>query len=415
MLCAVIISATPLVSSSDWPQFRGPSGMGESASGNLPLTWSESENLVWKAKLPGPGGSTPVVRAGRVYLTCYTGYGSATQEKGGVSDLMRHLLCLDARDGTVLWTASDAVVLPEQENIREDHGYTSSTPTVDANRVYVFYGKTGAQSYDLSGKLLWRTSVGSNLSGWGSAASPVLAGDLVIINASVESESLVALDCATGKEVWRAEGIKESWNTPVLVETDKGNTELVVGIFGKVLGFDPKSGERLWECANDIKWYICPSIVAHDGVVYSIGGRTGEMIAVRAGGRGDVTSSHRLWKLNKGSNVSSPVFRDGHLYFAHESLGMVYCVNAKSGSLVYEERLQPSPGQIYASAILAGDRVYYVSRSGRTAVVTATPSFRQLANNVLSREAGRFNGSPAVSGGRLLIRSDRYLYCLGEG
>lgn len=387
--------------------------MGASPASRLPVTWSESENVIWRTDLPGPGGSSPAVRAGRVYLTCYTGYGSATREKGAPRDLRRHLLCLDARDGTLHWSTADPAALPEQERIREDHGYASSTPAVDDERVYVFYGKSGAQAYDLSGRKLWQTEVGSGLSGWGSATSPVLHGDLVIINASVESESLVALERATGKEVWRAGGMKESWNTPVPVRTAAGDTELVVGVFGAVLGFNPRTGERLWECANDIKWYLCPSVVANDGVVYSIGGRTGGMIAVRAGGRDDVTASHRLWKLNKGSNVSSPVYHDGHLYFAHENLGIAYCVDAGSGALVYEERLQPSPGQIYASALLADGRVYYVSRGGQTAVVAAEPVFRQLAHNVLTREAGAFNASPAVTGNRLLLRSDRYLYCLG--
>ena len=412
--CAIVWLGTALtVTAQDWPQFRGPDGMGRTAVTDLPLTWSGTDNVVWRTELPGPGGSTPATRGNRIYLTCYTGYGPATREQGALQDLKRHLLCLDASDGKILWSTEDAAAMPEQERIREEHGYSSSAPTVDDQRVYVFYGKSGAQAYDLSGQKLWATDVGSGLNGWGSATSPVLHGDLVIINASVESESLVALNRATGQEVWRAGGIKESWNTPVLVQTASGETELVLGIFGGVLGFDPRTGERLWHCDNDIKWYICPSVVAHEGVVYSIGGRTGGMIAVRSGGRGDVTASHRLWKLNKGSNVSSPVYHDGHLYFAHENLGIAYAVNVASGELVYEERMQPSPGQIYASALLAGDRVYYVSRDGRTAVVAAEPTYRQLAMNVLPRSSGTFNASPAVTDNRLLIRSDRFLYCLG--
>ncbi len=159
---------------------------------------------------------------------------------------------------------------------------------------------------------------------------------------------------------------------------------------------------------------MCPSAVAHDGIVYSIGGRTGGALAVRAGGRGDVTVSHVLWKLNKGSNVSSPVYHEGHLYFAHENLGIVYCVNARTGEVAYEERLDPPPGQIYPSPVMANGRLYYLSRNGRTVVLAAKPKFEQLAHNVLASDAGTFNASPAVVGNHLLLRSDRFLYCIGE-
>jgi len=256
--------------------------------------------------------------------------------------------------------------------------------------------------------------VGSDLNGWGSAASPVLHGNLVIVNASVESQSLVALDKATGKERWRAPGIRDAWNTPLVVELPGGKSEIVVPILKKVLAFDPTNGKQLWSCDNEINWYICPSAVAHDGVVYSIGGRgSGGGIAVRAGGRGDVSGSHVVWKLKKGSNVSSPVYHDGHVYFAHENLGIAYCVNAKSGEVVYEQRLEPEPGQIYASPVLAGKRLYYVSRGGRTVVLAATPKFEQLAHNP-ALDRSTHNATPAISGDHLLLRSDKYLYCIGK-
>ncbi len=251
------------------------------------------------------------------------------------------------------------------------------------------------------------------ISGWGSAASPVLFQDLVIINASVESQSLIALDRRTGSEKWRVGGIRDAWNTPVLVQAESGRQELVMAIKGKVLSFDPATGKSLWTCATDIGWYMVPSVVAADGVVYCLGGRSGiAALAVRTGGSGDVTSSHRLWTSIKGSNVSSPVVRDGHLYWVHEQLGVAYCAEAENGNLVYEERLNRA-GQVYASALLAEDRVYYLTRSGRTFVLAARPGFEQLAVNDLN-DGSVFNGSPAVDGTRLLIRSDKFLYCLGQ-
>jgi outer membrane protein assembly factor BamB len=160
---------------------------------------------------------------------------------------------------------------------------------------------------------------------------------------------------------------------------------------------------------------MCPTPVAENGVVYSIGGRNPNGgLAIRAGGRGDITGSHVVWKLNKGSNVPSPILHDGHLYFAHENLGIVYCVNAKAGELIYEERLNPSPGQIYASPVLAEGRLYFTGRGGRTMVVAAKPKFELLGENTLESNRGVFNASMAIAGQRLLLRSNRALYSIGQ-
>ncbi len=411
-VAAVLVVLAGSARGEDWPQFRGPDGLGVSAA-KVPLTWSATENVAWKAELPGAGTSSPVVVGGKVFLTCYSGYNVPGGPRGSDDLLKRHVVCLGLEDGKVLWTKDVASKLPEQERIRDDHGYASNTPAADGERVYAFFGKSGVFALDHGGRPLWHAEVGSDLRNWGSAASPVLAGDLVLVNASVESQSLVALDSKTGKEVWRARNIRESWNTPLFVPVKGGKTELVVAVMGKVLGLDPATGERLWSCDTDIPWYMVPSLVAADGIVYCIGGRTGGSLAVRAGGRGDVTRTHRVWKATRGSNVSSPVLHDGHLYFAHENRGIAYCLEAKTGRVVYEERLRPAPGDVYASAVLAGGRVYYVARHGGTFVVPAAPSFELLARNTLG-DRSTFNASPAVAGGRLLLRSDRYLYCIGE-
>jgi outer membrane protein assembly factor BamB len=386
--------------------------MGVSTSTGLPLTWSENDNLLWKVRLPGAGASTPSVVGDRIYLTCYTGYLVPGEPEGSLDQLQRHLLCLNRDDGQPSWQKSVKAKLPEEERIR-DHGYAANSPTADDRIVCVFFGKSGVHCYNHEGRKLWQADVGSGTSGWGTAASPVFYDDLIFINASVESESLVALDRRTGQQRWRAEGIKESWNTPLMVKNESGEDELVLAIQGKVLGFDPKSGEPLWSCDTDIRWYMVPTAVAADGVVYVLGGRSGTAaLAVRAGGRGDVTDTHRLWTSRNGSNVTSPIIHDGHLYWMHESLGIAYCAKADSGELVYEERMN-RVGQVYASALLAEDRLYYLSRSGRATVLAAEPRFELLATNEL-RDGTQFNASPAVTGNRMLLRSDRYLYCLGQ-
>jgi outer membrane protein assembly factor BamB len=396
----------------DWPRFRGPSGMGTSRATGLPVTWSDTENIVWKAELPGPGASSPIVFNDRIYLTCYTGFFVPGESGGSQEDLKRHLIAVRRTDGSIIWDQSMAAKLPEENQIR-DHGFAANSAAADSERVYVFYGKTGVFAYDHDGKKVWEADVGSNTHGWGTSASPVLFKNLVFINASVESESLVALDRATGQEKWRAEGIRESWNTPVVVTASSGREELVVAMQGKVLAFNPDTGAPLWSCNTDIGWYMVPSIVAADGIIYCLGGRSGiAALAVRAGGSGDVTETHRLWTSQKGSNVSSPVYLDGHLYWMHEQRGTAYCAKADSGEVVYEKRLDRA-GQVYSSALLADGKIYYLTREGRTFVLAAKPEFEQLAANDLERR-GMFNGSPAVDGRRLLIRSDKYLYCIGK-
>jgi outer membrane protein assembly factor BamB len=394
----------------DWPQFRGAQGQGLSTETGLPTTWSASENVVWKVALPGAGSSSPIFVGERIYLTAWSGFKVPGQGPGSMGSLKRHVLCLSRKDGKLIWNSEVPSKLPEQETIRDDHGYASSTPVCDGQRIYTFFGKAGVFALDLTGKILWQADVGDGLNGWGSAASPILHNDLLIVNASVESQSLVALNKATGKEVWRAQGIKESWNTPIVVQTPAGKPELVVAIAGSVLGVDPNTGEQLWNCKSEINSYMVPSLVVDQGVVYCIGGRPSAGLAVRPGGRGNVTDSHRIWVAKKGSIVSSPVIHDGHLYWAHEALGIVYCAELSTGNIVYEERL-PRAGQFYASPVLADGKIYYVTRQGRTFVVAARPRFELLATNDLG-ERSTFNACPVVADGRLFLRSDKTLYCL---
>lgn len=407
-----LASAKVAANGSEWNRFRGPSGMGTSDAKGLPLNWSTSESIAWKTELPGPGASSPIVHGDRIYLTCYTGFFVPDQQGGRKEDLKRHLIAVRRSDGGILWDQAIAAKLPEEDRIR-DHGFAASTPAADDERVYVFFGKTGVFAFDHSGKQVWQADVGSKTHGWGTSASPVLYKDLVFINASVESDSLVALDRRTGKEKWRAKGIREAWNTPLVITAKSGRQELIAATQGNVLAFNPGTGEQLWSCMTDIGWYMVPSVVAEDGIVYCLGGRSGVAgLAVRTAGSGDVTKTHRLWTSLKGSNVTSPVYFDGHLYWMHEQRGIAYCAKAETGEVVYEQRLEQA-GQVYASALLADGKLYYLTREGRTFVLAAKPEFEQLAVNEL-RDRSLFNGSPAVDGSRLLIRSDKFLYCIGK-
>ena len=410
---AILLALASFSSAADWSQFRGPGGSGVSDAKGAPLKWSDTEGLAWKTDLPGPGTSSPIVFGNKIFLTCYTGV--APGRGASLDDLKRHLVCLDRATGKLLWNTPVPADLPEQSGIREDHGYATSTPVADAERVYVFWGKSGVFAFDHAGKKLWNTKVGDKLNGWGSATSPVLHKDLVLVNASVESSSLVALDKKTGAEKWRAGGITESWHAPLVVNLPGGKFEVVAACIKQVFGFDADTGAPLWTCQTGIGWYMCPTPVAKDGIVYAIGGRNPQNgLAIKAGGRGEVSGSHVLWKIGKGSNVPSPVLHDGHLYFASDSLAVAYCVNAKTGEMVYEERLNQSLQGIYSSPVIADGKLYYFGRTGLAVVLAASPKFQVLGENSLENRRGYFNATPAFDGSRLLLRSNRALYAIGK-
>ena len=401
----IVIFLAQTVLAENWPQFRGPSGLGISQEPDLPITWSETENVVWKTAMPGYGSSSPIALDGKLYVTCYSGYGMASKS-GRMEDLTLHLICVDAKTGKMVFDKRIKPTLPESKRVR-DHGYAAQTPVTDGEHLYIFFGKSGVFKFDLDGNQIWQTNVGTKTHGWGSGTSPVLYENLVIVNASVESNSLVAIDKATGKEVWRAGGMDSSWSTPHLVEAPNGKHELAVTVKGWILGFDPKTGNELWRC-EAIPDYICPSIVSHKGVLYAIGGRSSKAIAVRSGGRGDITNTHKLWQADVGANVCSPVVHDGHLYWVSDRNRTAYCLSLADGSVKYSERAGPQP---YASTLLADGRLYIVTRKGGTLVLAAKPQFEQLALNKLE-DRSTFDSSAIVCDGTLILRSDKNLYCI---
>ncbi len=408
---ALCVSVVAQEKPSDWRAFRGSHGDGSSRDLQVPTKWNGSEDFLWKTDLPGAGTSTPIIVGQRVFVTCYSGYNVPGKERGEQKDLKLHLVCLNRTTGKMEWTRGIEPKLPEQESIRDSHGYSSSTPVADEKFVYAFFGKSGVVAFDHDGKELWRADVGDTKHEWGSAASLLLYGEMLIVNASVESEQLYALDCRTGKEVWKIGNIKESWNTPLIVSHDD-KTELVVAKHGKILGIDPKTGKSLWNCDTDIPWYMVPSMVAHDGVVYVLGGRPGYSLAVRIGGQGDVTKTHRLWANKNGNNVSSPIYHEGHLYWMHDNREMAYCAEAKTGKVIYEERVDRA-GEVYGSPVLTNGMIYYPTRNGTIFVVAAKPKFELIAKNSLG-ERVTLNSSPAIAGNCIFLRTNTFLCCIGK-
>ncbi len=410
-LLAMAMLITALFCGADWMRFHGPSGDAVADDKGLPTDWTGA-NVAWKTALPGFGSSSPITVGDKIFITAYSGYGLDKEKPGKQDALTRHLICVDRGTGKIVWEKSVKADLPEAKygGFLLLHGYASSTPVSDGASVYVFYGRAGVYAYNMAGDELWHKSVGSKTHVWGSAASPILVGDLVIVNASVESEAVVALNKTTGDEVWRVGGIRQSWATPALLHLPDGSQELVVSGHSTVLGIEPATGKELWSCAG-VPDYVCPSVITHGDVAYVSGGRKQTTMAIRGGGRGDVSKSHKLWEQKKCSLVPTPVFYDGRLYNVTVQ-GVAYCLKADDGSVVYEARV-PDFANIYASPVLADGKIYAVSREKGAVVLAAGDKFKELGRGRLD-DSSVFDGTPVPSDGKLLIRSDRFLYCIGK-
>ncbi len=409
----------------DWPRFRGPNGSGYGAAANVPLSWSDTEHVSWKAKLPGPGASSPIVVGDRVLVTCYTGYGTDRDNPGKPSDLQRHLLCFDRHSGTQLWQATVASTHDEDayQGFITEHGYASSTPVTDGEQVYVMFGKTGVAAFDLDGRQLWLTNVGteSDPARWGNGGSCILFGDLVIVNAANVGHAIIGLNKKDGSEAWKYfdPEMTSCWSTPILVSA-AGRQELVNCVPGKILALDPASGKELWVADSPINSTTCASLVEQDGTVFAMGGRAGDAIAVRCGGNGDVSETHTVWKSKLRSGIGTPVVSDGKLFWT--ATGIAFCARCDNGETVYKERLPgPAPGAQrrrpagdYASAITLGEKVLLTLRSGAVHVLPMSDTFSVERTNQFADDAGPFHGTPAVSDGQLFIRSDNFLYCIAQ-
>jgi outer membrane protein assembly factor BamB len=449
---------------SDWPRFRGPNGTGIAPDDKpTPVRWSPTENLAWKVQLPGPGSSSPIVVGDRVFVTCYSGYGIDPQNPGDMQNLRRHLVCVDRKEGTVLWTATVEPYLPEDPfrgNFTQ-HGYASHTPVSDGERVYCFFGKTGVIAFDLHGNIVWKTQVGteSNPQGWGTASSPILYENLVIVTAAAESQSIVALDKSNGTIVWRAEaaGLTGVWGTPVLVKVSEERTDLAIMVPNEIWGLNPTTGKLRWYCRGTPGNTACSSLIVVDDLLIGIESQGGGSVAVRAGGEGDVTATHVVWTGRDNNRISTPVAFQGRVYFVNNRV--INCLDALSGQRLFQARLEGgsgptagnrgpmAPGGIrgqapptqpgggtpgrrgapfgrggmggfgggdYSSPVIADGKLYFVARNGDMYVLRAGTSYEPLAVNRVTTESEDFSATPAICDGQIFVRSNRYLYCIAD-
>ncbi len=380
-----------------WPRFRGPTGMGLTGLKELPTKWSSKENIAWRSPIPGKGNSSPVVWGDRIFVT-------SSSEDGKV----RTMTCFALADGKKLWSA-DAPTTPPEARVREKNGFASATPVVDGERVIAFFGSVGLVCWDLDGKQLWHHHDFKVGSVHGVGASPVLYKDLVILwqEQNLSEPILIALDRRTGKLVWqkaRPKGM--GWNTPLIVRVGDRD-EMILQCKEHVIGYDPATGAELWSLTGPTIEVI-PMVVIGPDLVYAISGRNGPVIALKPGGKGDVTTTHLAWTTTRGApHVPSPIFLDGRLYFTSDH-GILSCHDGKTGKLIWSERL---PTTFSASPIEAGGILYFPGEDGVTYLVKAGDRFELVGENDLGSP---LLASPAVAQGKLIFRTASELICIGK-
>lgn len=415
LLLPAFLLLPTLLCAANWPMWRGSNGDGTCSESGLPLTWSATEQVLWKVPLPEGGNSTPVVWGDKLFLT------QAVEKEG-----RRLLLCLEAGTGRKLWEAGTTYTQPELTH--KTNPYCAGSPATDGEVVLAFFASAGLFCYDLDGRELWkRTDLGKLHHIWGSGTSPVLAGEQVFLNFGPgENTVLFAFDKKTGRTLWQHRepggssgeaGGKSwlgSWADPLLRKVG-GRDELFMSWPGRVCAFDPASGRELWTCAGlNPLVYNSPVYDAASEHVVAFGGYGGMGVAVKAGGEGDVTATRRLWHLPKVSQrIGSGIVHKGYHYILSDP-GIAECRDLKTGELVWSERLKgPGPtGQNWSSLVMSADGLCYaVNQGGDAFVFRASPKFELLATNSIREKV---IGSIAVSNGRLFLRSYQHLWCIGK-
>lgn len=409
-LFALTLIAGSGLSAEDWSRFRGSNGQGIVAD-KIPLTWTSEDNVAWKFELPGEGSSSPIVVGDHVFVTCYSGRDS---------DAKRHLICIDAATGKKIW--QDSIPGPQREDAYsgylQEHGYASGTPVSDGQHVYAFFGKAGVAAWTVDGRKVWQKDVGQQSSNrrWGSGASPVLHDGILIVNASEEGRAIFGLDAKTGDEVWKADydRLELCYATPVLTKGEGGVVEAVISMPGEVWGLNPSNGRLRWFCEIDNGGNVSPSVVVGDDMFYTFGGYPQQQTnAIRRGGRKDISATHREWQGRDSSYVPTPLFFNDHLFWVTDK-GQAFSVDAKTGETITRSRLSglKSGGRaVYASPIKVGDNIFVVTRRSGTYVFEATPEMKQIAKSEPLDESD-FNATPAVSDGRIFLRSNEAVYCV---
>lgn len=416
----------------NWPAWRGVEGNGICHETQLPRHWNARSNVLWHVPLPDRGNSTPIVWENRVFVTQAVG-----------KEHRRSLLCFDRRGGRLLWQRGP--VWPNKERTHPDNPPCSPSPVTDGERVIAWFGSAGVYCFDFKGTELWHRDLGAQTHEWGYASSPVLYRDFCILNFGPGPRSFViAMDKRSGDTAWQRAApeigakakwvdfggvpisdrpggqtvseIAGSWATPLIVPAD-GREELVVGFALRLMAFAPETGQQLWTCDGpNIGGYSSP-FFGEGVVVLNASGLRNTVMAVRPGGRDDVTQTHRLWHQLAGHGktcIGAGVIHRGHIYQVN-MMGFLECRALATGQLLWEQRLTGTGARnaSWSAPVLAGERLYVANQNADVFVLRASPAFACLATNTIGGEP--MNASLAISAGNIFIRTDKQLWCIGNG
>lgn len=430
----LVFGSSAAIGANDWPHWRGPAGTGIAASSPLPVSWSASENVAWHAALAGSGVSSPIVSGTRVLVTSQIGdgrradgrhptltqggdpstAGEATLARRASRDGVTFIVeALDRTSGKRLWIHERAAE-GELPPVHDKHNLSSASPVADGERVYAWFGTGQIVALDMSGKVVWAKHLGKEIAPfdimWGHASSPVLYEDSIILQCYHSRVSyLLALDKRTGAVKWKVDkpaGV-ESWSSPIVVQAP-GGPELIVNSNAGVEALDPATGKPLWSYP-EVNRFPIPVAMVDGGMLYlSRGYRSSPYMAIRLGGRGDISKTHVAWRVPTGGPyVSSLVHYQGVIYMSTDN-GILSGVDASNGERLWQERV----GGTFSASPIAGDgKVYLVSEGGETIVLKAGRAFEVLARNQLD---GHFVASPAADAGRIFLRADDRLYAVGK-
>ncbi len=406
-----IVLLASVANAENWPQWRGPNLNGWSGEKNLPAKWTTEENVIWKLAMPGLSGSTPIIWRDTIFLSVAEGDNLA-------------LWSVDRKKGTVLWKQP----LGGGNVKMRKHNMSSPSPVTDGKTVFVMTGTGLFKAFDFKGKELWTRDIQKDYGefgmNWGYASSPLLTEDALYVQVlhgmkTDDPSYVLRIDKKTGKTVWKVErpssAIRESpdaYTTPGLLRYGK-NTEIVITGADCVTGHDPITGKELWRANglnpdNNPFYRIVASPVIFNEMIF-VPTRVKPLIALKAGGRGDITSSHVLWSTDNGPDVPTPV-TDGTYFYVINDRGIVWCFDTKTGKEVYgQQRIKP--GTYSASPVLADGKLYITNEDGMTTVIKAGPNFEVLSENALNEYC---LSSPAISDGQLFIKTSGHLYCIAN-
>jgi outer membrane protein assembly factor BamB len=414
-----------------WAQWRGPGATGIAKGTNYPSTWSATDHVAWKTEIPGRGHSSPIVWGDRLFLTTsvqgkhlpgrtapdHLGFdykpGYLHPDSVGVDyEHELRVIAVNAATGAIVWERS-VYNGPMHDNRHRSNTYASASVVTDGEMVYASFESEGFFAFDVDGELKWKKSFGGMAkAGLGPGTSPILHGPLVILQADLEmgeGSAVIALNRKTGEEVWRAaRKNRRSWATPIIIEANR-RQELIASGAEAVVAYNPLTGEELWR-TEGTRSHPIPSFVSGHGLVFATAGSSNKIgFAIRPGPNGEVEGSRIAWRHNKGTAyVTSPILIGDYLYLLTDA-GIMTCLDAKTGTIVYEGGRVPVPATFRAAPVAFGDKILLTSEEGDTFVIRAGPKHEVLGTNSLGEAVW---ASAALVNGTIYIRGDKHLFAI---